>query len=117
MAESSAETTALLKSIVEDLKALKTANTQLAANVDGIAGRVNVLAGMKEVHDTAKQASDNASSSSVPQHREPSDNSADNVNIPESPSMAPADIMTSIPSENAISNAKKPGSTSRIILT
>ena len=43
----------LLKEILEGLKSLRTENVQLAASVDKINGRVNMLAGIKQIKDEA----------------------------------------------------------------
>jgi hypothetical protein len=43
----------LLKEILEGLKALRTENSVLAASVDKINGRVNMLAGIKQIKDEA----------------------------------------------------------------
>lgn len=57
---SSSET--LLKGILQELVALRKENVQLASAVDGINGRVNTLAGIKQIKDEAKDvASDSVS--------------------------------------------------------
>jgi hypothetical protein len=43
----------VLKEILEGLKSLRTENAQLAASVDKINGRVNMLAGIKQIKDEA----------------------------------------------------------------
>ncbi|KAF2630247.1 hypothetical protein BU25DRAFT_419267 [Macroventuria anomochaeta] len=50
--ESSADN-AVLKGILEELKAMRLENSQLASAIDKINGRVNVLAGVKQVKDEA----------------------------------------------------------------
>lgn len=55
--------TAVLSEILETLKTLQLGQVNVASNVDAIAGRVNVLAGMKEVREVA--ASDSSSSTPV----------------------------------------------------
>jgi hypothetical protein len=50
---------ALLKEILAGMKALRQENTQLASAVDLINGRVNVLAGVKQVKDEATKATSN----------------------------------------------------------
>jgi hypothetical protein len=53
---------ALLKEILEGMTALRRENVQLASAVDGINGRVNILAGIKQLKDEAKKdASDGTS--------------------------------------------------------
>jgi hypothetical protein len=47
---------ALLKEILASMKALRQENTQLASAVDLINGRVNVLAGVKQVKEEAMKA-------------------------------------------------------------
>ncbi|KAH8725213.1 GTP cyclohydrolase N terminal-domain-containing protein [Phaeosphaeriaceae sp. PMI808] len=44
---------ALLKEILDGLKSLRTENAQLASSVDKINGRVNMLAGIKQIKDEA----------------------------------------------------------------
>jgi hypothetical protein len=44
---------AVLKEILDGLKALRTENSVLAASVDTINGRVNMLAGIKQIKDEA----------------------------------------------------------------
>lgn len=96
------------------MKTLQMNQVQLASNVDAISGRVNVLAGMKEVRDAAE-----SDSNKVPKKIEtiPSVDESqhhDETRIPESPSL-PA---TQLQGEGALSHARKPSvSTSRIILT
>ena len=48
--------TGLLKEVLEAVKALTLNQTLLSSHVDAISGRVNVLAGMKEVRDVAETA-------------------------------------------------------------
>lgn len=114
MASSPTDQTALMKEVLEALKTLQMNQVQLASNVDAISGRVNVLAGMKEVRDAAE-----SDSNKVPKKIEtiPSVDESqhhDETRIPESPSL-PA---TQLQGEGALSHARKPSvSTSRIILT
>lgn len=58
----------LLKEILESLNALRRENVQLASAVDGINGRVNMLAGIKQLKDEAKK--DGASSDAPKQAEE-----------------------------------------------
>ena len=58
MSTESTTSDAVLKEILDGLKALRTENSVLAASVDKINGRVNMLAGIKEIKD--KAASDAA---------------------------------------------------------
>lgn len=61
MSTSSTVSDAVLKEILEGLKALRTENSELAASVDKINGRVNMLAGIKQLKDEAAQAANGAS--------------------------------------------------------
>lgn len=112
MASSTPDQSALLKEVLEAVKALQLNQVQLASNVDAISGRVNVLAGMKEVRDVAAETPVKKVEprSSAEEH--------DDV-VPESPSLLATQIEgdgRSTPS--LISHAKKPSTgTSRIILT
>ena len=49
----------ILKEVLEGLKALQKDNVQLASAIDGINGRVNMLAGVKQPHDEAASNSQN----------------------------------------------------------
>jgi hypothetical protein len=53
MSTESTTSDAVLKEILEGLKALRTENSVLAASVDKINGRVNMLAGIKQIKDEA----------------------------------------------------------------
>jgi hypothetical protein len=53
MSSESTTSDAVLKEILEGLKALRTENSVLAASVDKINGRVNMLAGIKQIKDEA----------------------------------------------------------------
>jgi len=53
MSTSTTGSDALLKEILDGLKALRTENSELAASVDKINGRVNMLAGIKQLKDEA----------------------------------------------------------------
>ena len=53
MSNESTTSDAVLKEILEGLKALRTENSVLAASVDKINGRVNMLAGIKQLKDDA----------------------------------------------------------------
>jgi hypothetical protein len=121
MSSSPPEQTAVLKEILEALKALQMNQVSLASNVDAISGRVNVLAGMKEVHDVASTHA-SSSRSVLPMKNDlvsPIDESEthDEPKIPESPSLSPThpdneSIATSV------SHVRKSSTgTSRIILT
>ena len=49
--DSTPDTNVLLQEILSSLKSLKQDHSQLAATVDGINGRVNTLAGVKQLQD------------------------------------------------------------------
>lgn len=53
MATGSMGSDAVLKEILDGLRALRTENSELAASVDKINGRVNMLAGIKQLKDEA----------------------------------------------------------------
>jgi len=116
MSSSAVDQTALMKEVLEALKTLQTNQIQLAANVDAISGRVNVLAGMKEVRDVANDSSSKSSTvsksidTSAPDH-DPSDD-----HVPSSPSL-PASELEGVKESTQIALAPKSSSTSRIILT
>jgi hypothetical protein len=55
MSNESTTSDAVLKEILDGLKALRTENSVLAASVDKINGRVNMLAGIKQIKDEAAQ--------------------------------------------------------------
>ncbi|KAL2068358.1 hypothetical protein VTL71DRAFT_16456, partial [Oculimacula yallundae] len=121
--------TGLLKEVLEAVKALTINQTLLTSQVDAISGRVNVLAGMKEVRDVAEAESSSSASDSrssvkkiESQSLSSGDPSSDDV-VPESPSL-PATQLEGVagPSSptTALEHARKPsiaGGTSRIILT
>ena len=53
MSTESTTSDAVLKEILDGLKALRSENSVLAASVDKINGRVNMLAGIKQIKDEA----------------------------------------------------------------
>lgn len=59
MSSSDPSNTALLNEILDGLKALQKENVQLASAVDTINGRVNMLAGVKQLQDNAAAAATN----------------------------------------------------------
>ena len=67
---------AVLKEILEGLKAMRLENSQLASAVDKINGRVNVLAGVKQVKD---EAASEAASGTLSQEKAKVANSAKTV--------------------------------------
>lgn len=117
MSSSSEDQTALMKEVLDALKTLQANQAQLSSSVDAISGRVNVLAGMKEVHDVAKPTSPPTSAkraevvSGIDEAHIQED-----AKIPESPSL-PATQVVGDASPGDVSHARKAGGTSRIILT
>jgi hypothetical protein len=118
MSSSLTDQTTLMKEVLEALKTLQVNQAQLSSSVDAISGRVNVLAGMKEVRDVAKTTPLSASPkkgepvSGIDESRTP-----EYAKIPESPSL-PATQIVGEPSPSDVSHARKASSgTSRIILT
>lgn len=110
--------TALLKQVLDALKVLQINQSQLVSNVDAINGRVNVLAGIKEVEDIACANTDGAYSppvvAAVDKHE-----SHDHADVPTSPSVTAADVeRAGTPSSAiALSNKRNSTATTRIILT
>ena len=127
MSSAPSDQAGLLKEVLEAVKSLTVNQTLLASQVDAISGRVNVLAGMKEVRDVADadsqgqggQPGDSSASASVkkiePLHDDPPALAADDV-VPESPSLPATQLEGAGPS-SALEHARKPSVTSRIILT
>jgi hypothetical protein len=121
MASAPTDQSAILKEVLDTLKSLQINQTALASHVDAIAGRVNVLAGMKEVRDVALAAD----SSSVNQNESneaaavaPLDDSHhDHDVVPPSPSLPATAFQVDGAGSQQISHARKPSVTSRIILT
>lgn len=107
--------TAVLKEVLEALKALQINQVQLASNVDAISGRVNILAGIKEVKDIAAVATPSPVLQEEPvlSQEETHDHA-----VPKSPTLPATEIppgveVMPVPS----THARKPSVTSRIILT
>ena len=111
--------TDLVREVLEAVKKLQISQERLAAHVDAISGRVNVLAGMKEVRDVAVDSESKSVGKDEPSTK------ADELPIseeavPPSPSL-PAQLGGD-GSLNSISTSRKAsvgatGGTSRIILT
>jgi hypothetical protein len=122
MSSSNLDQTALMKEVLDALRVLQENQTRLASNVDAITGRVNILAGIKEVQDAASinQRHNKGQNSAAKSHTEESNDHADvtESHIPESPSIVAADL-THDSKDTAVSasHLKKPTVTSRIILT
>ena len=64
MSDQSTTSDVVLKEILEGLKALRAENSVLAASVDKINGRVNMLAGIKQIKDEAASEAANGKLSS-----------------------------------------------------
>lgn len=117
MASPATDQSALLKEVLEAVKALQVNQAALASNVDAISGRVNVLAGMKEVRDAAAASTSNVPNKDVPVKKNESNQIFDDDVVPQSPSLPATQIEGAVASPIHISHAKKPSVTSRIILT
>lgn len=119
MAASSSDQTEILKEILESVKSLHVDQSQLRSDIDAIVGRVNILAGIKEVNDVAsRQETTNGKSKPVlqsPAKREQAEDSPDMV--PESPSLPTTNSGHVEASIAALKLSKKGSVTSRIILT
>lgn len=106
----------LMKEVLDSLKALQVNQTQLASTVEAIAGRVNILAGIKQVGEVA-EIRDNGTNRPASLSDEPHDS----VDIGLSPTLIAVDEVqekeVSSPSISTINNTKMPSVTSRIILT
>lgn len=113
MSSSPPDQTALLKEVLEALKSLQTNQVQLASNVDAITGRVNVLAGMKEVRDIANGES---STPSQPTKQAEVPEPVQDEAVPSSPTLT-AEQIEGEKALAALTHARKPSVTSRIILT
>ncbi|CAD6439631.1 a8ff98e7-32b0-4d01-89b9-984e4bf18870 [Sclerotinia trifoliorum] len=118
MSSSPPDQTALMQEILNSIKSLQLNQSQLASNVDAITGRVNVLAGMKEVRDVAS-----TDSATIPNPSEPiassdestsKDDAFKDADVPKSPTISAAK-----PEETPIPSYPQKASTgtSRIILT
>ncbi|RDW70231.1 GTP cyclohydrolase II 4-dihydroxy-2butanone-4-phosphate synthase [Coleophoma crateriformis] len=113
---------AVLKEVLEALKAMQINQVQLASHVDAISGRVNILAGIKEVRDVAAAAAAETPSSTSPPLSEaekvPSHDETHDHAVPQSPSLPSTEIPPGVdvmPVPTAHVPAKSV--TSRIILT
>lgn len=109
---SSTDQTALLQELLGAVKTLQLNQSQLASNVDSINGRINVLAGVKEIKQNAAV---NGTTESKPpiKHQEIRTSSppSRDEKIPDSPSLPVTQPVTSTTRKGSTSG------TSRIILT
>lgn len=113
MASPAPDQSAILKEVLEAVKTLQLNQVQLSSAVDAISGRVNVLAGMKEVRDVAIDSPPTPVKKIEPI---PHDDSRSDDVVPPSPSL-PATQFGSPGTSSPLSHARKPSVTSRIILT
>ncbi len=115
-----------LKEVLETLKQLQINQIQLASTVDAISGRVNVLAGMKEVRDVA-ESSEILLPSGLPATEEKVEPTSQRSSVdlsrhvddvvPPSPSIPATHIDGEASPTSQVSHVKKQSVTSRIILT
>lgn len=108
---SSTDQTALLQELLGAIKTLQLNQSQLASNVDSINGRINVLAGVKEIKQNANVNGTTSQAPAPKQDLRPSSPLQDEK-IPDSPSL-PAQIPTTAAGARKTSTS----GTSRIILT
>lgn len=105
-----------MKDVLEALKVLTANQTQLAANVDAINGRVNILAGIKEVeHVATASSSKQQAPPSAAAHID--DKEDHDVGVPESPTVVAAEVDHSNMPSTASPSSANHTPTSRIILT
>ena len=109
---SSTDQTALLQELLGAIKTLQLNQSQLASNVDSINGRINVLAGVKEINQNAN-VNGTSAPASVPKPDTGSSSPPQHENIPDSPSLPVAQISTTSAHVRKTSTA----GTSRIVLT
>ncbi|KAH8767905.1 GTP cyclohydrolase-like protein II [Hyaloscypha sp. PMI_1271] len=117
MASSTPDQAAILKEVLDAVKTLQVNQVQLSSAVDAISGRVNVLAGMKEVRDIAIDSPSPHPVKKIDSIQNVNDDSHSDDIVPPSPSL-PASAFSSSPGTSSpLSHARKPSVTSRIILT
>jgi hypothetical protein len=105
--DNSSSSEALLKGILEELAALRKDNVQLASAVDGINGRVNMLAEIKQIKDQAKNE---ASDGNVPGEKKEAESAKSVEDVSNQYELPPANVDAS-PRRTSVSK------TSKIILT
>jgi hypothetical protein len=116
MASETPDQTLLMKELLDTVKKLQVSQERLASHVDAISGRVNVLAGMKEVRDVATAAL------APPEKKEQSESIGESVGessgqeevVPPSPSLPATQL-----GDDYLYHSRKASTsgTSRIILT
>lgn len=102
----------LMKEVLETVKKLQMSQTLLASSVDAINGRVNILAGIKEVQQIA---SEDQSRSVTREQPQPVCEPSGIAMTPDSPPTIPSDPAHG--SSSQTSHGRKNSVTSRIILT
>ncbi len=115
MASALPDQSELLREVLDAVKALQVNQMQLASKVDAISGRVNVLAGMKEVRDVAISPSLTPVKKIEPLSSGTETPSEDTV--PPSPSLPAIQLDGGESPSSKLAHARKPSVTSRIILT
>lgn len=100
------------------MRQLQLNQTQLASNVDAISGRVNVLAGLKEVRDVAAAVDSQPVKKNQENINESPSPASDDAVIPPSPSVSVSQLAGDS-SSGLASHARKAssGNPSKIILT
>jgi hypothetical protein len=117
MAFSAPDQAAILKELLDAVKTLQLNQVQLSSAVDAISGRVNVLAGMKEVRDVAIDSSPAPPvKKSLPGPIQNDDSHHDHV-VPSSPSRPASQFGSSPTAPSPLSHVRKQSVTSKIILT
>lgn len=112
MAETTNQSDALLKEILEGMNALRKENSQLATAVDAINGRVNMLAGVKQLQDEAVNGtSKDPSSPSTKEKAKEEDEAQKSVEAISQQYEPPPAIVEAPPRRASVSK------TSKIILT
>jgi hypothetical protein len=117
MASSTPDQAAILKEVLDAVKTLQVNQVQLSSTVDAISGRVNVLAGMKEVRDVAIDSSSPQPVKKIDSLQNLTDDSQSDDVVPPSPSLPATSFSSSPGTTSPLSLAKKASVTSRIILT
>ncbi len=118
MTSTPADQSALLKEVLDAVRALQISQSQLASNVDSINGRVNILAGIKEVADATAVKDEMQRSPVVVAATIDNPESHDHADVPKSPSVTATEVgRAGIPSTIALLNQRVSSATSRIILT
>ncbi len=112
----------LLNEVLSTLKAMKQDHQKLSATVETISGRVNILAGVKQVQELAESQTGTADCAvkigKTTQPKQSLDDSKAPMAIPASPSLSVVDSNhESQHASSSLSTPRRSISTSRIILT